>query len=284
MLTIIIVTFNNEHEIGPCLLSVKLVAGAFSPQIIIIDNASRDQTKNVIQNHSRDISFIANEKNVGFTRAVNQGLAIARGHYLLLLNPDTELLENIFDDLLPIFEKQADVGIVAPQFLNADGSVQPSCRRFPRHRDVFYHLLALPWLFPGSGEFNYWKMGDFDHRTRRFVDQPQGAFLLIRRKTFEEVGLLDERFPMFFSDVDWCHRCINHGWKILFTPEAHIVHLKGRSVYPHRIRLICSSHLSFYRYFRKYYRSGFWGISNTLTGALLVGLAFIRMIIHLLSR
>ena len=144
------------------------------------------------------------------------------------------------------------MGIVAPQFLNADGSIQPSCRRFPRHRDIVFHALGLNYLFPYSKLYNYWKMGDFDHQSQRFVDQPQGAFLLTHRRAFEDVGLLDENFPMFFSDVDWCRRFINKGWKITFTPEVKIIHHKGSSVYNNRnrISLIWSSHISFYLYFQ----------------------------------
>ncbi|MBC7186808.1 MAG: glycosyltransferase family 2 protein, partial [Calditrichaeota bacterium] len=100
--------------------------------------------------------------------------------------------------------------------------------------------------------FNGWKMGDFDHLSQRDVDQPQGAFLLARREAVASVGVLDERFLMFFSDVDWCRRFWEGGWRVTFVPEVHAIHHKGASVFAHRVPALIASHRDFLRYFRKY--------------------------------
>jgi len=281
-LSIIIVTYNNEREIEQCLSSVKFAIQSLRAQLIIIDNDSGDNTVTLIKNQKslfKRFNLIENNFNFGFTKAVNQGLKQATGNYVLLLNPDTKILPDTFKKLFPLFKKDEQIGIIAPQFLNADGSIQPSCRRFPRHRDVLFHILGLTYVLPHHKIFNYWKMGDFDHAATRYVDQPQGAFLLTHRKALEQVGLLDEQFPMFFSDVDWCRRQIENRWKILFTTEVNIIHHKGRSVYQNRVPLIWSSHISFYRYLKKYYPKGLWQILNFLMGGLLILAAVVRICI-----
>ena len=288
-LSIIIVTFNHEKEIANCLTTLATAISSFQTEIFIIDNHSTDQTVAIAKDSLSNInkkhqwSIICNKSNKGFTRAVNQGLEQIRGEYVLILNPDTELPENIFGPLIEIFNNNREVGIVSPQFRNPDGTVQPSCRRFPRHRDVIYNALGLNLLFKKNKEFNYWKMGDFDHQSRRAVEQPQGAFLLVRREAMEQVGLLDEQFPMFFSDVDWCQRFMQHGWKILFVPGVQIVHYQGTSIFKHRLKMIWSSHRSFYHYFSKYYRGAGWQILNLITGEILIGIAILRSIFYLLT-
>jgi len=283
-ISVIIVSYNNEAEIEHCLSSLIQATNHLSAQIILIDNYSHDQTVHRIQTMCYNIMLIQNKKNIGFTKAVNQGLKRSHGKFILLLNPDTELPVDIFTKLFPMFEQDAPIGIIAPQFLNSDKSIQPSCRRLPRQRDVFFHALGLNRVFPRSKFFNGWKMGDFDHQSERFVEQPQGAFLLTTRQAFSDVGLLDEQFPMFFSDVDWCHRYKCNGWKILFTPSVQIIHAKGSSVYKNRIPLIWSSHLSFYRYFKKYDITGRYPLVNLATGFLLIILACARTVYALFKK
>ncbi len=287
-ISIIIVTYNSEQEIVPCLNSLANQQGDLTCEIIIIDNASGDRTVQAIQSAIQSLPFvhvIYNASNIGFTRAVNQGLEHADGEFLLLLNPDIVMPPHALFTLLTRLKQHPTAGAVAPQFLNSDGeTIQPSCRRFPRLRDVWYHILGLPWLLPGSREFNGWKMGDFDHTSDRCVQQPQGAFLLISREVFEQVGLLDEMFPMFFSDVDLCRRIADHGWDILFLSSVAVIHHKGHSIVKRKLPLIWSSHYSFFRYFWKYNRSLFSRIGTIITGGLLVVLGMFRSGIYMIRR
>jgi len=286
-ITIIIVTYNHETEISACLKSLKHNLMRFHAQLIIIDNFSRDQTvrkiRQALQPLFKDHEFllIQNSKNEGFTKAVNQGLRQSKGKYILLLNPDTVILDDVLPVLIEQLKKNDNFGIIAPQFLNSDGSIQPSCRRFPKHRDLLYTSLGLATIFKKSPQFNHWKMGDFDHNSARFVDQPQGAFLLTQQKAVQQVGLLDELFPMFFSDVDWCRRFTEKGWKIFFYPNVQIVHHKGTSIYKNRLKMIWSSHQSFYRYFKKYYPGCRWRLVNFFTKIYLMSLAIIRSLVYL---
>lgn len=288
-LSIIIVTYNHEDEIQKCLSTLKNILESLRTEIFVVDNASADSTvlqaKEIFKKFDQDHSWfiLTNSKNEGFTRGVNQGLERCTGNYILLLNPDIEFPMPIFRKLISVLERDDEIGIVSPRFRNPDGTIQPSCRRLPRRRDVFYNALGLSLLFPASNEFNYWKMDGFDHKKKRDVEQPQGAFLLTHRKALEQVGFLDESFPMFFSDVDWCRRFLSSHWKIVFVPDVHIIHYKGTSIYRNRLKMIWTSHRSFYDYFKKYTFS-FKELPGTwLTGGLLYILAVIRSIFFLIQ-
>lgn len=259
-LSVALVTFENEADIGACLSSLKSNIGPLEVEVIVVDNASTDGTGRALDEWIGQgvgeggfrMQRLRNSENLGYTRAMNQALRRAHGKKILLLNPDTRIEPGSLQVLAAYLDAHPDVGVVAPQLLNADGTVQPSCRRFPRRRDLLIELTGLPRLFPRSPRWGRWKMADFDHDEQRDVDQPQGACLMTRAEVLEGVGLLDERFPMFFSDVDWCRRVWQAGWRIVFVPEAKVVHRKGASVYRHRASMIWSSHRSFYDYWCKY--------------------------------
>ena len=252
----IVVTYNSQHYIRICLSSLLAALHDLQAEVWVIDNASTDGTCALVEEIGATahlpVRLVRNQQNLGFTRATNQGLVRASGSYLLLLNPDVRVPGGTIRHLVHFLERESAVGIVAPQLLFPDGRVQPSCRRFPRRRDLCIELTGLSRLFAKSPLFNGWKMGDFDHLTQREVDQPQGAFLLARREAVRSVGLLDERFVMFFSDVDWCRRFWEKGWHIVFVPEVYAIHHKGASVYAHRARALIASHKDFARYFHKY--------------------------------
>ncbi|MCG8603933.1 glycosyltransferase family 2 protein [bacterium] len=283
--SVVIVTFNNEKEIQGCLVSLTEELKSSKYQILVVDNDSRDKTRSIIRqilseqrHNSGDIELVENDNNRGFTSALNHGLRISRGDYILVLNPDTEVQTGSLAALRSYLEAEPGTAIVAPQLLNTDRTVQHSCRRFPRRRDVFFEMLGLSHFFRESQVFNNWKMGDFDHTVRRKVDQPQGACLMFRRHLLQIVGFWDETFPMFFSDVDWCHRVKLAGYDIVFEPDAKVVHHQGASVLRDRSRMIWSSHRSFYRYFKKYRGGSISAPLNEFFGAILFLSAILRII------
>lgn len=265
-IAIIIVTYESGRHIRACLSSLPQAAPQQQLHLIVIDNASRDNTQEEIcaamqaMRHPRIIGLgITNADNYGFTAAVNQGLArIPEDAAVLFLNPDTILPPGSLSVLMQSFWGDEKIGVVAPQLrfpANAATpreTIQPSCRRFPTYRDLLFEFIGLAQLFPQSAFFNRWKMGEFEHRTSREVEQPQGACLLARPEVIRQVGMWDERFPLFFSDVDWCRRVRQAGWKIYFNAEVFIYHAQGASVKQVRPRAIWSSHVSFWRYFRKW--------------------------------
>ena len=203
--SIIIVTYNSESEIVDCINSLLTQLIDINGTIVIIDNHSTDNTIPLIKEiESKSISIIRNNVNLGYTIANNQGINNAKGDYILFLNPDTIIPNGTIINLLNEIKDNKNIGAIAPQLRFPNGGIQNSCRRFPRRRDILYESIGLSKIFKKSKEFNYWKMGDFDHKKTRFVDQPAGAALLFPKKIINEIGLLDERFPMFFSVVDIC--------------------------------------------------------------------------------
>ena len=287
---VILVTYNSRDEVLTCLQSLPDADPGARFQIIIVDNHSADGTVPAVRRWAEtspdnlSIDLIENARNWGFTHAVNQGLARADAQWIVFLNPDTQLPENALRRLREVLQQRPDIGVIAPQLRNPDGSVQPSCRRFVRHRDVWFHFTGLAMWFPRSRRFNGWKMGDFDHRSPREVDQPQGAFLLARRDVVQSVGEWDERFPMFFSDVDWCRRVKQAGYRIWFEPSVQVFHHKGRSVFANRPPMILTSHRSFVRYFWKYYPQPRYFLLNAATSLLLWITGWLRYVFHRLFR
>ncbi len=295
-ITIIIVTFQNAEHIAACLQSLIEAEPVRRVFLFLIDNASTDGTNEIIRHAILNLpkmrfhaEFIANAENFGFTRAVNQGMArhravcADRGGPVLFLNPDTILPPRSLAALLEKLYATPGAGVIAPQLVHEDGRIQTSCRRFPTQWDLFCELSGLSRLRPSSPRFNRWKMGDFDHRTAMEVDQPQGACLLARPEVVAQICPWDERFPIFFSDVDWCKRVREHGWKIRFEPSVQIIHVRGASVRQVRASAIWSSHVSFWQYLWKHENSWWEKSLNMILGPLLLVAAGARMVSYFIS-
>ncbi len=254
-IAVVIVAYNSRDDLALALPALRQGLQNHCYVLWIIDNASRDGSVDYVREEQRldpHIQLVINRRNRGYTAAINQGLdRVGDAEYVLLLNPDVLIPPTTIPILLQEMEKDPTIGVIAPQMRRRNGAVMPSCRRFPRSRDVFGEWLPhrlLHRLWPG---YNDWKMSDFDHLTSRDVDQPQGAFLLVRRSTLTQVGRLDERFFMFFSDVDFCRRVIEAGWRIRFYAGAFVYHQAGSAVRKCRPAMLASSHRSFVDYLRK---------------------------------
>ena len=282
-LSIIIVTYNSEKEIINCINSLLPQMLDLNSEIVIIDNNSMDNTISLLNEiEYKIISVIKNSTNVGYTIANNQGINKATGEYLFFLNPDTLVPNGVINNLLNKIQEDKNCGAIAPQLRYPNGRIQNSCRRFPRKRDILYESIGLSKLFKNSKEFNYWKMGDFDHKNTCMADQPAGAALLIPKNIIEEIGLLDEQFPMFFSDVDICKRIWDAGYNVQYNTNSFITHKGGASIYQKRIKMIVSSHLSFWKYFNKYNTKPVDFFLNILVGIFLLALIPVRILLNLL--
>jgi len=283
-LSVLIVTYNSGQTIQPCITSLLRELSFISAEIIIVDNCSQDETVQILDSLSTDhpyIQIIMNRTNRGFAVGNNQALEQASGKHVLILNPDTLVHPGSLKGLLKELEANEKIGIVAPRLQFPDGQMQWSCRRFPGYLDVIYHFLGLVQLFPGSAHFNRWKMGDFDHQERREVDQPAGAALLIRGDLIRKLKGFDENFPMFFNDVDLCKRVKDAAFEIWYLPEYIVTHLGGASVKQVKVKMIISSHVSFFRYFEKHYTRLHQQPFNFMIGSLLY-LSLIPRILFLL--
>jgi GT2 family glycosyltransferase len=178
--------------------------------------------------------------------------------------------------LLQFVDSHPQAGIVAPQLLNTDGTIQASCREFPTVGNLMSELLGLSRLFPAQSSFRRYKMLDFDHDHDTEVDQPEGACLLVRREVLESIGMLDEGYFMLFEEVDWCYQIKKAGWQIWFTPAAKVVHHYGQSIKQVKAKMIISSHRGFYRFWRKHRAGGFVVLAPLVYAALMV-LAVVRI-------
>ena len=223
-------------------------------ELIVVDNGSTDGSVEFVRVHYPDAILIENGANLGFARAVNIGMARATGEYLYILNQDLRFRPGATETLLNRLKQEPGLGMIGPGYVNFDGRPQKSARGFPGYRHVFYRALLLDRLFPHNREFSKWRMGWFDHKEEMYVDQPMGAVMLLPRAVVDEVGPMDESFPILFNDVDWCRRLDLAGYRRLYYPPATVEHYVGAStsLRPYRMKWI--SHTSMYRYLKKYAR------------------------------
>jgi len=283
-ISIVLISYNGREFIEDCLRTTVESLGNTSPEIIVIDNASGDGTTEIIESKFPQARIIKNKTNLGFARAVNQGLEAASGEYILLLNQDTRIRGDAIPKLARKLKSDPRLGTIGPRFVGFDGKLQYSARAFPRYRDLFFEYTGLACLFPRSKIFSRWKMGWFDHVTESEVDQPMGAALMVRREVVDKIGLFDESFGIFFNDVDYCRRVIEAGYKNLYYPEAVIEHFVGGSTRKRKARMILESHRAMFKYFEKYNKS-VWGMPILyFWGMVLFISAFIRAGCNKLTR
>ncbi|HUU54065.1 MAG TPA: glycosyltransferase family 2 protein [Armatimonadota bacterium] len=260
-LDVCIVSWRTRDLLRACLGSV--VGQAEVARIIVVDNASGDGTAEMVSGEFPDVELIANSENVGFSAGNNQAIRAGQAPFVLLLNADTEVKDGASAALLDVFQEHDRVGAVAAQLILPDGSVQRSCRSFPEPSAVLFDAFGLSRLFPRSERFGRYRMTYWDHDSRRDVDQPMASALAVRRAAFDEVGLFDESFPLYFNDVDLCYRLRQAAWRIVFEPKAKVLHHHGQSTWQVRPRAVLESHRSLIRFYRKHYRGrvgwlGYW--------------------------
>lgn len=282
-LSIIIVTWNSQKFIGDCLESIFLQTGV-SFGIFVVDNNSSDETCDTVKRGFPQVNLICNQQNLGYAKANNQALKLAKGEFTLFLNPDTKLCSDVLRKMLDFMRQNSDVAALGPKLLNPDSTIQPSCREFPKYSTLIWEFIGLSRLFPKSRIFGAWKMGYFNHQEIREVDQPMGSALLVRREVLDGLGFLDENFPVFFNDVDLCYRIKKANKKIIFYPEAEIFHYKGKSVEMVKPEMIILSHLAFYRFFKKYKKGVLRQLLNLFFGLLLCISALLRIAFYHLRR
>lgn len=283
-LSVVIVTWNSAEFIEECLGAVYTAANGREIEVIVVDNASGDGSPDMIRQKFQDVRLIENDRNMGCSVAFNQGICASSGRYVQILCPDTIVQPEAFDEMISFLDAHPDAGAVGPGLRYPDGRLQPSCRTFPTLSIFIWEFLGLSRLFPRHPVFGRWRMGNFDHRTLREVDQPRGSSLMVRRDTVSQVGLWDEQLEMFFNDVDWCLRMKQHGWKIYFLPSAEMIHYGGSSVKKVRPRMILLSHRCCYRFFRKHRHGFFQAIAVRGLGLALLISAGVRYAIARASR
>lgn len=229
-LSVIIVSYHVKEFLEQTLASVRRAVEGLRSEIIVVDNASRDGSVELVRQHFPEVRLIANGENVGFARACNQGLRLARGNFLTLLNPDTLVQEDTFTSTIAFFREHPDTGLLGCKILNPDGTLQLACRRsYPTPWVALTKMIGLSRLFPRSRLFGRYNLTYLDPDQTCEVEAISGSFMMIQRPVLETVGYLDEDFFMYGEDLDWCYRIHQGGWKVRYFPGTQIVHFKGES-------------------------------------------------------
>jgi hypothetical protein len=223
------VNWNTKGLLRDCLRSIYDHAGNVGFEIIVVDNASADGSPDMVEEEFPDVRLIRNAGNVGFAAANNQGMRVAEGRYLLLLNSDTRVREGAIVKSVRFADAHPDAGIVGCRTLRETGLVQYNCYRFPGLFNLALLLTGLPKRFPRSRFFGRHRFTWWDYDTPRVVDAVAGCFMLARREAVAEVGLMAEDYFMYSEDTDWCWRFKRHGWKTMYTPDAVIEHIRAGS-------------------------------------------------------
>jgi len=208
----------------------------------------------MISDEFKEIRLIANNDNYGFAKANNQAIKKASGEFVLLLNPDTEIKDGAIDKTIEFMKKETTAGITGCHLIYPNNAHQDSVRGFPGLISTILVILKLHRVLPFCGSIKKYFAKDFDYKKTQIVDQVMGAFFMVRRKVFDQIGLLDDGFYIWLEEVDFCFRAINKGWKVFYFAEAEIIHHYGQSfgqVFKYKKQKMLNR--SLLRYFKKHH-------------------------------
>ena len=252
-LSIVIVGWNAKHYLELCLQSLADAPPRRSMEVLVVDNASSDGSAEMIEARFPDVKVIKSPENLGFSRGNNLGIRQCKGRYIALVNPDVIVFPGCLDGLADFLDENPKVGNVGPRVLNPDLTMQSTCRRFPTLWNNFCSATSLASRFKGSRFFAGEHMFYFPHDRRLAVDVLVGCFSMIRREAFDAVGLLDEGLFMYGDDVDWCRRCWNAGWEVVFYPGAQAIHDRGKITASYPVRFAVAQQRSVIYYWKKHH-------------------------------
>lgn len=254
-LSVVIVSHNTRELLASCLESLVEHLAEIEHEVCVIDNASTDGSAALVRRQFPRVRLLASESNSGFAAAVNAGIEATSGHYVCWMNPDARLLNGGMGALLAYAGANPDVGVVGPQIVNADGSIQLSCRSFPSYATALFNRSSLltRW-FPRNRYTRRYLHTDRDHMTVQEVDWVSGACLLHRRTVSDGLGGLDDRFFMYMEDIDFCLRATEAGWKVMYHPGMRALHHIGGSSRRIPFRSVLALHRSIRLYYAKHFR------------------------------
>ncbi|WP_457566245.1 glycosyltransferase [Caldithrix abyssi] len=254
-ISVIIVNFNVREFLEQTLLSVQRALKDISSEVIVVDNASVDDSVQMVRRRFPEVILIENKENVGFSAANNQGLEIARGRFIVLLNPDTIVQEDTFSKLLDFFERTPEASAATCKIINPDGTFSIDCRHsIPTPLTAFWKVTGLSRLFPKSKIFGRYNLTYLDENDTYQVEAISGSFMMMRREIVQKVGKLDEDFFMYCEDIDYCYRINQAGGKIFYVPDSQIIHYKGESTKKYNLDYVITFNKSLYKFYKKHYQ------------------------------
>ena len=255
--SIVIVNWNTRELLGNCISSI-IRETTKSYEIIVIDNASTDGTATMVATEFPEVVLIANTENRGFAAANNQGFLVATGHKILLLNPDTLILDGAVDRMVDWLDEYPDVGCVGCQVMKDEETIQLTCFADLGPLNLALVEFGIQRLMPRHPLIGRPEYGGWDRLSQRDVDVVTGMFMLVPRRVIDQVGGLDEAFFIYAEEADWCRRIRDAGWRCVFTPTARILHLDGggkstKSTLQMRTRMYVQLYKSKMIYLRKHH-------------------------------
>jgi len=254
-LSIIIVSWNCREYLEQCLRSIASSGIRHSYQVFVVDNGSSDGSISLVELSYPNVKLISNTENLGFAAANNQALRLVDSRFVVLLNPDTVVGSGALDAMIDFFERYDDAWAVGPAMVSGDGSVHYTGVAFPSNWNILVESVFLDRLFPKSRLLGAHKQTYEPRQEPRAVDYVQGACLMVKSKAIEKVGLLDERFFMYFEEVDWCYRIKKAGGEVWYYPMASVVHLGGDEFGHFDERRLVYYYLSLLLFYRKHYQT-----------------------------
>ncbi len=251
-LAIVVVSYNTAFHLRRCLLSLKenpITEG--TSVVIVVDNASTDGSAQMVKKKFPWVYLIENNENYGFAYGCNQGIKTVDARYYLLFNSDAAAMGNALDVMVSFMDANPDVGAAGGLILTEDGKIQPSTLVYPTYWNLLFSRASLLSKIP----IFRWKMLEIRQVPEDVTDVPAlaGGFLILRKEALEQVGLLDERFFIYLEDIDICRRLRKNGWRVVFNPNARILHSWGASSSKRRAKAFWWHHMSMFKYFQKHY-------------------------------
>jgi GT2 family glycosyltransferase len=229
-LSIIIVNYNVAYFLEQCLHSVLLACETIDNEIFVVDNNSVDTSIKMLKEKFPEVKLIENKHNSGFSKANNQAIKLAKGEYILLLNPDTVVESDTFTKAIAYMDAHQNAGGMGVKMIDGQGNFLPESKRgLPKPEVAFYKIFGLSKLFPKSRKFGKYHLSYLDNDEIHEVEILAGAFMFLRKSVLDKIGLLDEDFFMYGEDIDLSYRIITAGYKNIYFPETRIIHYKGES-------------------------------------------------------
>ena len=226
-LSVIIVSWNVEKLLKENLKAIYNNARNINFEVFVVDNNSNDETVEMIKQNYPDVKLIENSFNAGFSKANNQAIKKSSGRYVLLLNPDMQVLPGTLEEMVLWMDKNKKAGVAGCHLINKDKKTVPHVRRFPKLFDQLMIVLKIPHVFPWV--LNKYLMKDFDYSKEAIVDSIRGSFFMIRREVIESIGFLDERYFIWFEEVDYCKKIKSTEWEVMYTPKVECIDYVGMS-------------------------------------------------------
>lgn len=253
MISVIIVSYKVPDLLLRCVSALVESNLDQTLELIIVDNNSQDNGRELITSQFPELTWIQNSDNLGFASAVNIGIRAASGDFILLLNPDTLIEGDAISELYSFWQSHPDAGIIGGKIVNSDGSFQKQCRRqFPRPASAFFRLFGLARWFPTHHLASSYELDTIDIDESHEIDAVSGAFMSFPVSLTERIGLFDEGYFLMGEDLDFCYRAKQAGYKVYYYPDALVIHHHGASRKTRPFRSIYYGHYAMLRYYRKF--------------------------------